>query len=144
VGIRSGQLRLSGNEGTLSLSLRENLLLNILDLVANLFEPSVDAAVTAIKRQIVASNGLIRSVFVVGGYAASPWLFQYVVHVSSIKRCMTDNSVTKKATSRTPEAPEGDRQQAGHSNLQGRCRRCCWFLLRPSRFRTNVKVHVRC
>ncbi|KAF9533884.1 hypothetical protein CPB83DRAFT_757006 [Crepidotus variabilis] len=57
VGIRSGQLRLTGNE------------------VANLFEPSVDAAVTTIKRQIEASNGIIRSVFLVGGYAASPWLF---------------------------------------------------------------------
>ncbi|KAF5372764.1 hypothetical protein D9615_010105 [Tricholomella constricta] len=41
VGIRGGQLKLTGNE------------------VANLFEPSVDAA----------------SVFLVGGYAASPWLF---------------------------------------------------------------------
>ncbi|PPQ91717.1 hypothetical protein CVT25_012858 [Psilocybe cyanescens] len=57
VGIRSGQLRLTGNE------------------VANLFEPSVDAAVNCIKRQIEASNGMIRSVFLVGGYAASPWLF---------------------------------------------------------------------
>ncbi|KAJ3497279.1 hypothetical protein NLJ89_g10367 [Agrocybe chaxingu] len=57
VGIRSGQLRLTGNE------------------VANLFEPSVDAAFNAIKAQIDASNGMIRSVFLVGGYAASPWLF---------------------------------------------------------------------
>ncbi|KAG6919191.1 hypothetical protein DXG01_008489 [Tephrocybe rancida] len=57
VGIRGGQLKLTGNE------------------VANLFEPSVDAAVNAIKAQIEASNGSIRSVFLVGGYAASPWLF---------------------------------------------------------------------
>ncbi|KAG6857419.1 hypothetical protein H0H87_004781 [Tephrocybe sp. NHM501043] len=57
VGIRGGQLKLTGNE------------------VANLFEPSVDAAVSAIKAQIEASNGIIKSVFLVGGYAASPWLF---------------------------------------------------------------------
>ncbi|KNZ73886.1 Heat shock 70 kDa protein 12A [Termitomyces sp. J132] len=57
VGIRGGQLKLTGNE------------------VANLFEPSVDAALNAIKKQIEASNGVIRSVFLVGGYAASPWLF---------------------------------------------------------------------
>ncbi|KIJ98141.1 hypothetical protein K443DRAFT_220891 [Laccaria amethystina LaAM-08-1] len=57
VGIRGGQLKLTGNE------------------VANLFEPSVDAAVTAIKAQIDASNGTIKSIFLVGGYAASPWLF---------------------------------------------------------------------
>ncbi|KAF9466599.1 hypothetical protein BDZ94DRAFT_182968 [Collybia nuda] len=57
VGIRGGQLKLTGNE------------------VANLFEPSVDAAVNAIKAQIEASHGIIRSVFLVGGYAASPWLF---------------------------------------------------------------------
>lgn len=35
----------------------------------------IPAAVTAIKSQIDASNGIIRSVFLVGGYAASPWLF---------------------------------------------------------------------
>ncbi|KAG6832781.1 hypothetical protein H0H92_009399 [Tricholoma furcatifolium] len=57
VGIRGGQLKLTGNE------------------VANLFEPSVDAAVSAIRAQIDASNGIIKSVFLVGGYAASPWLF---------------------------------------------------------------------
>ncbi|KIL57122.1 hypothetical protein M378DRAFT_420144 [Amanita muscaria Koide BX008] len=57
VGIRNGQLKLLGAE------------------VANLFEPSVDAAVRAIKAQIDASKGMIRSVFLVGGYAASPWLF---------------------------------------------------------------------
>ncbi|KJA20585.1 hypothetical protein HYPSUDRAFT_1091217 [Hypholoma sublateritium FD-334 SS-4] len=44
-------------------------------VVANLFEPSVDAAVNCIKNQIDASRGMIRSVFLVGGYAASPWLF---------------------------------------------------------------------
>ncbi|KAK2460282.1 hypothetical protein APHAL10511_007671 [Amanita phalloides] len=57
VGIRGGQLKLTGQE------------------VANLFEPSVEAAVDAIKAQIDASKGMIRSVFLVGGYAASSWLF---------------------------------------------------------------------
>lgn len=123
---------------------KEDLSLNTLDLVANLFEPSVDAAVTAIKRQIEASNGIIRSVFVVGGYAASPWLFQYVAHVYQSNVVQLTILLPKKATSRTSEAPEGDCQQARHSNLQGCCGRCCWLLLRPSRFRTNVKVHVRC
>ncbi|ESK94661.1 hypothetical protein Moror_14297 [Moniliophthora roreri MCA 2997] len=57
VGIRSGQLRLSGAE------------------VAELFEPSIQGAVGAIKAQINASSGMIKSVFLVGGYAASAWLF---------------------------------------------------------------------
>ncbi|KAJ7593305.1 hypothetical protein C8J56DRAFT_779532 [Mycena floridula] len=57
VGIRSGQLKLNGDE------------------VADLFEPSVQAAFMAIKAQVEASNGLINSVFLVGGYAASAWLF---------------------------------------------------------------------
>ncbi|THV07338.1 hypothetical protein K435DRAFT_815567 [Dendrothele bispora CBS 962.96] len=57
VGIRSGQLKLSGEE------------------VAELFEPSIQAAVSAIRAQIDASRGMIKSVFLVGGYAASAWLF---------------------------------------------------------------------
>lgn len=84
VGIRGGQLKLTGQE------------------VGDLFEPSVDgkflllhginkktlradpydpifccctAAFKAIKGQIEASQGMIKSVFLVGGYAASPWLF---------------------------------------------------------------------
>ncbi|KAJ4477259.1 hypothetical protein J3R30DRAFT_3290784 [Lentinula aciculospora] len=57
VGIRSGQLKLSGTE------------------VAELFEPSVQAAVHAIKAQVEASSGMIKSVFLVGGYANSAWLF---------------------------------------------------------------------
>ncbi|KIY67289.1 hypothetical protein CYLTODRAFT_461554 [Cylindrobasidium torrendii FP15055 ss-10] len=56
VGIRNGQLKLTGDE------------------VAGLFEPSIQAAVTAIKAQIDQSKA-IRSVFLVGGYANSQWLF---------------------------------------------------------------------
>jgi hypothetical protein len=57
VGIRSGQLKLTGEE------------------VADLFEPSIQAAVQAIESQVKASNGTVRSVWLVGGFAASPWLF---------------------------------------------------------------------
>ncbi|TEB34592.1 hypothetical protein FA13DRAFT_1753603 [Coprinellus micaceus] len=57
-GIRNGQLRLTGAE------------------VANLFEPSIDAAFNAIRKQIESAvGGSVKSVFLVGGYAASPWLF---------------------------------------------------------------------
>ncbi|KIM39913.1 hypothetical protein M413DRAFT_74077 [Hebeloma cylindrosporum] len=56
VGIRSGQLRLFYLFST--------------DLFI--------AAVNCIKAQIEASHGVIRSVFLVGGYAASPWLFKQV------------------------------------------------------------------
>ncbi|KII85028.1 hypothetical protein PLICRDRAFT_116528 [Plicaturopsis crispa FD-325 SS-3] len=57
VGIRGGQLKLTGAE------------------VAELFAPSVEAAVTSIRSQIDASHGVVRSVWLVGGFAASPWLF---------------------------------------------------------------------
>ncbi|CAL1716267.1 unnamed protein product [Somion occarium] len=56
-GIRVGQLKLTGLE------------------VAALFEPSIQAAVTSIRNQIEASGGTIKSVWLVGGFAASPWLF---------------------------------------------------------------------
>jgi len=36
------------------------------------------AAFSAIKAQIEVSRGMIKSVFLVGGYAASPWLFGHV------------------------------------------------------------------
>ncbi|EGN98678.1 hypothetical protein SERLA73DRAFT_107767 [Serpula lacrymans var. lacrymans S7.3] len=57
VGIRGGQLKLTGVE------------------VAELFEPSIEAAVASITAQIQASGGMIKSVWLVGGFAASPWLF---------------------------------------------------------------------
>jgi len=43
--------------------------------VAALFEPSIQAAVASIKSQIDASGGAVKSVWLVGGFAASPWLF---------------------------------------------------------------------
>ncbi|KAI0926081.1 hypothetical protein AcV5_008643 [Taiwanofungus camphoratus] len=57
VGIRGGQLKLTGAE------------------VAALFEPSIEASVASIKAQIDASGGTVKSVWLVGGFAASPWLF---------------------------------------------------------------------
>ncbi|CCM01406.1 uncharacterized protein FIBRA_03457 [Fibroporia radiculosa] len=56
-GIRGGQLKLTGAE------------------VAALFEPSIEAAIGSIKAQIDASGGAVKSVWLVGGFAASPWLF---------------------------------------------------------------------
>lgn len=56
-GIRGGQLKLDGAE------------------VAEFFEPSVQAAIESIKAQVDASQGMIKSVWLVGGFAASPWLF---------------------------------------------------------------------
>ncbi|KAF9267818.1 hypothetical protein L218DRAFT_970647 [Marasmius fiardii PR-910] len=55
VGIRNGQLRLTG--------------------VPLFFTISIVAAVSAIRAQIDSSQGLIKSIFLVGGYAASAWLF---------------------------------------------------------------------
>ncbi|KAI0342873.1 hypothetical protein BDW22DRAFT_1407386 [Trametopsis cervina] len=57
VGIRGGQLKLTGGE------------------VAAMFEPSIMAAISSITSQIHASSGQVKSVWLVGGFAASPWLF---------------------------------------------------------------------
>ncbi|OSX61860.1 hypothetical protein POSPLADRAFT_1144067 [Postia placenta MAD-698-R-SB12] len=56
-GIRRGQLVLSGSE------------------VAYLFEPSAFAIVQAVQRQRQLSPPSLQTVFLVGGFAASPWLF---------------------------------------------------------------------
>lgn len=57
VGIRRGQLVLSGSE------------------VTSLFEPSAVAIIEAIQRQRRLSPPSLKTVFLVGGFAASPWLF---------------------------------------------------------------------
>ncbi|TFY76405.1 hypothetical protein EWM64_g7606, partial [Hericium alpestre] len=57
VGIRGGSLKLTGEQ------------------VAGLFEPSVEAAIASIRAQIDTSRAPIKSVWLVGGFAASPWLF---------------------------------------------------------------------
>ncbi|KAI5116259.1 hypothetical protein M0805_008164, partial [Coniferiporia weirii] len=56
-GIRGGQLKLDGTE------------------VAELFEPSIQAAVNSIRKQVETSRGVVKAVWLVGGFAASPWLF---------------------------------------------------------------------
>ncbi|KAJ6494896.1 hypothetical protein C8R47DRAFT_390639 [Mycena vitilis] len=56
VGIRGGQLKLTGAE------------------VRDLFEPSIEAAFLAIKAQVDASAGVIKSAWLVGGFAANHWL----------------------------------------------------------------------
>ncbi|KAF8989890.1 hypothetical protein BDQ17DRAFT_1372603 [Cyathus striatus] len=57
VGIRSGQLKLSGSD------------------VASFFEPSIKCILNAIKEQIRLASIPIKSVFLVGGFAASGWLY---------------------------------------------------------------------
>ncbi|KAH8832713.1 hypothetical protein DL96DRAFT_1459073 [Flagelloscypha sp. PMI_526] len=80
VGIRNGQLKLKGCD------------------IAALFEPSIEAAVTAIKGQIDACGpGLIKSVWLVGGFAASQWLFTQLQerlspHGVTVKRPDTQTS----------------------------------------------------
>ncbi|KAF6752161.1 hypothetical protein DFP72DRAFT_1171705 [Ephemerocybe angulata] len=58
--IRSGRLTMEGTE------------------VASFFKPSVDCIVNAVKKQSAAARVPIRSVFLVGGFSASPWLFNQV------------------------------------------------------------------
>ena len=45
------------------------------DEVAQLFEPSIEAVVSSIRNQVILSGGLVKSVWLVGGFASSPWLF---------------------------------------------------------------------
>ncbi|EIW80673.1 hypothetical protein CONPUDRAFT_82796 [Coniophora puteana RWD-64-598 SS2] len=56
-GIRSGQLKLPGID------------------VAKLFEPSIEAVIEAVNHQRQAARKPVHSVFLVGGFAASDWLF---------------------------------------------------------------------
>ncbi|EMD33097.1 hypothetical protein CERSUDRAFT_98705 [Gelatoporia subvermispora B] len=61
--IRNGQIMLTGDE------------------VASLFEPSISGIKQAICKQSLAAEQPISSIFLVGGFAASPWLF------SELKDC---------------------------------------------------------
>ncbi|EIW80707.1 hypothetical protein CONPUDRAFT_82808 [Coniophora puteana RWD-64-598 SS2] len=56
-GIRSGQLKLPGTD------------------VAKLFEPSIEAVIRAVNHQRQAARKPIHSVFLIGSFAASDWLF---------------------------------------------------------------------
>jgi len=45
------------------------------DEVADLFEPSIEAAVSSIRNQVTLSGGIVKSVWLIGGFASSPWFF---------------------------------------------------------------------
>ncbi|KAL4245026.1 hypothetical protein ABKN59_002860 [Abortiporus biennis] len=80
VGIRSGQLILSG------------------DAVAEFFEPSVHAILEAAKTQIAESENPIRFAFLVGGFAASPYLYarlKKLLERVEIELCRPDNHTNK-------------------------------------------------
>ncbi|KIM86827.1 hypothetical protein PILCRDRAFT_4705 [Piloderma croceum F 1598] len=80
VGIRSGQLKLPGSE------------------VAVFFEPSIQCIIDAIEQQSQAAYKNISSVFLVGGFAASDWLFsrlQKYLSWSGINLCRPDSHVNK-------------------------------------------------
>ncbi|KAL4068705.1 hypothetical protein V8B97DRAFT_1918465 [Scleroderma yunnanense] len=65
--IRSGQLKLSGED------------------VAKLFEPSVDEIIAAFEQQRKAASMPITCVFLVGGFAASDWLYSSLVkHMAAV------------------------------------------------------------
>ncbi|KAF9465200.1 hypothetical protein BDZ94DRAFT_415553 [Collybia nuda] len=78
--IRGGQLRLLGTD------------------VAGFFEPSIDCIVRAIQEQRAASRHTIPSIFLVGGFAASDYLFTKLkasVEPLGVKTCRPDSHVNK-------------------------------------------------
>ncbi|KAF8441288.1 hypothetical protein L210DRAFT_3611856 [Boletus edulis BED1] len=78
--IRSGQLRLSGK------------------IVADLFEPAIREIMDAFRKQQQASPIPITSVFLVGGFAASEWLFSSLrryFDALNINLCRPDSHVNK-------------------------------------------------
>ncbi|KIJ92018.1 hypothetical protein K443DRAFT_13940 [Laccaria amethystina LaAM-08-1] len=80
--IRSGQLKLMGSD------------------VASFFEPSVACIVKAVAQQRAASETNISTVFLVGGFAASDWLFSRVkgtLELLGINFCRPDNRINSKA-----------------------------------------------
>ncbi|KAJ3523687.1 hypothetical protein NMY22_g11331 [Coprinellus aureogranulatus] len=58
--IRSGRLKIEGPE------------------IAKFFEPSITAIVEAVKTQLITAHNPIKTVFLVGGFSASPWLYENV------------------------------------------------------------------
>ncbi|KAG5351000.1 hypothetical protein C0989_008363 [Termitomyces sp. Mn162] len=80
LGIRSGQLRLNGSD------------------VADFFEPSVTCIIQAIKEQRKNAQRPITSVFLVGGFAASEWLFSQLrtaLEPLGLQLCRPDTGVNK-------------------------------------------------
>ncbi|KAJ3513955.1 hypothetical protein NMY22_g14893 [Coprinellus aureogranulatus] len=58
--IRSGRLKMEGSQ------------------IAKFFEPSIKTIVEAVKSQLITAHNPIKTVFLVGGFSASPWLFDKV------------------------------------------------------------------
>ncbi|KZP20068.1 hypothetical protein FIBSPDRAFT_932499 [Athelia psychrophila] len=81
VGIRSGQLKMPGTE------------------VAALFEPSIKEILSAVDQQIRVAKKPIKSVFLVGGFAASDWLFSQLQQGLSSRdvECYRPDSHVNKA-----------------------------------------------
>ncbi|KAF8989882.1 hypothetical protein BDQ17DRAFT_1288292 [Cyathus striatus] len=80
LGIRSGQLKLAGSD------------------VASFFEPSITCIVQAILEQRDAAQKKISSVFLVGGFAASDWLFSRLkesLQPLGVNFCRPDSHVNK-------------------------------------------------
>lgn len=80
VGIKNGQLQLSGRE------------------VERLFEPSVTAILEAVQKQCDAASGEMPIAFLVGGFATSPWLFsrlQASLRVQGIEVCRPEHNASK-------------------------------------------------
>ncbi|KAG5718636.1 Heat shock 70 kDa protein 12B [Termitomyces sp. T112] len=80
LGIRSGQLRLNGSD------------------VADFFEPSFTCIIQAIKEQRKNAQRPITSVFLVGGFAASEWLFSQLrtaLEPLGLQLCRPDTGVNK-------------------------------------------------
>ena len=69
------------------------------DEVAELFEPSIEAAVSSIRNQVTLSGGMVKSVWLVGGFASSPWLFSQLQ-----ERLTPDGIVVSRPDGQTSKA----------------------------------------
>ena len=73
--------------------------------VADLFEPSIQAAVDSIKKQVTLSRGAVKAVWLVGGFAASPWLFsQLQERLKSLNIAVSRPDSQTYVSMNTPEA----------------------------------------
>jgi len=80
VGIKAGKLKLAGTD------------------VAKLFEPSIQAIVDGIVEQLRTAQQPIKTIFLVGGFAASDWLFsklQHYLQPLGMEFCRPDGHVNK-------------------------------------------------
>ncbi|RDB20703.1 Heat shock protein 12A [Hypsizygus marmoreus] len=80
LGIRGGQLKLSGMD------------------VANFFQPSISRIIEAIKAEHSSAGKRVSTVFLVGGFAASQWLFSQLkaaLEPSGLNLCRPDSHINK-------------------------------------------------